>query len=219
MKKAFSFYRSYYEQLQHLNNEQISSIVMSICKVQFLELHIDDVKLNDKMTKLAWSGIKHSLQKSIDGYCSKMGIDYDTTLNKVLDKELQKKNKHKNNKEVKEKEELNSLMNIDIETDSQKVAKYLLEKIISNKSNFKISNIKIWEQDIDKAINIDGRSVEELIACINWIYSNSDSFWIPVIMSGKKLRKKFDVMESQMMNNKDNKKRLNTAQILSESGY
>ena len=91
MKKAFSFYRSYYEQLQHLSNEQIANIVMTICKVQFLELHIDDVKLEDKMSKLAWAGIRHSLQKSIDGYCSKMGIDYNITLDKGLNKVLDNK--------------------------------------------------------------------------------------------------------------------------------
>ena len=56
-----------------------------------------------------------------------------------------------------------------------------------------------WSKDIDLAIRIDHRTEQQLIACIDWIYSSAGSFWIPNIMSGKKLREKFDTMESQMM--------------------
>lgn len=116
MRKGFSFYRSYYEQLQHLDNDQIANLVMTLCKVQFIELHIDDVKFEDKMENLAWSGIKHSLKKTMDGYCAKMNINYDAAidraLDKVLDEELRNKEKskmkNKDNEEGKVEERLSS---------------------------------------------------------------------------------------------------------------
>lgn len=83
--------------------------------------------------------------------------------------------------------------------DAEVVANYLLKHIKEFKSNFKQPNLKRWEADIEKAIRIDSRTVDQLISCINWIYSEQGSFWIPNIMSGKKLREKFDTMEAQMM--------------------
>lgn len=79
------------------------------------------------------------------------------------------------------------------------VATYLHEKILSEKANFKKPNIDLWVKDIEKAIRIDGRTEQELIGCIDWIYTPDGEFWIPNIMSGKKLRDQFDKMESQMM--------------------
>lgn len=80
------------------------------------------------------------------------------------------------------------------------VANYLLTKIIDNKPNFICKNIQAWIDDVDKAIRIDKRSKAELIGCIDWIYTNpKGAFWMPNILSGKKLREKFDTMEAQMM--------------------
>ena len=63
-----------------------------------------------------------------------------------------------------------------------------------------------WHQDIEKAIRIDKRTDQELIACIDWIYSGDGDFWRPNILSGKKLREKFDTMEAQMISSTKNKK-------------
>ena len=68
MRKAFSFYRSHYEQMKLLNKTQIADITMSICEVQFLETNINDIKFKDKMTQLVWTGIKHAVDASITGY-------------------------------------------------------------------------------------------------------------------------------------------------------
>jgi len=85
-------------------------------------------------------------------------------------------------------------------TDALEVAEYLLQKIRTQKQNFKTPNINEWAKQIDRAIRIDGRTKEELIACIDWIYKTKrGNFWIPNILSGKKLREKFDQMELQMM--------------------
>jgi len=96
-------------------------------------------------------------------------------------------------------------INKDLTYTNTKVATHLFNKIKQVKPNFKAPNIKQWTKDIDLAIRIDERTEAELIGCIDWIYStNKGSFWIPNIMSGKKLREKFDTMELQMMKPKGN---------------
>jgi len=91
------------------------------------------------------------------------------------------------------------------EIDSRDVALYLLGKINNNKPNFKQPNLNTWISDIDKAIRIDKRTRNELIGCIDWIYTTKEgNFWIPNILSGKKLREKFDTMEAQMMRSDTN---------------
>ncbi len=78
-----------------------------------------------------------------------------------------------------------------------KVSEYLLAKIITNNPKFKQPNLQTWAKDIDRAIRIDHRTEQELIGCIDWIYTDSGSFWEPNILSGKKLREKFDTMQAQ----------------------
>jgi len=86
------------------------------------------------------------------------------------------------------------------------VARYLYKRIKQDKPNFAKppSIIEKWAVDIDKAIRIDKRSKTELLNCIDWIYeTDAGNFWIPNILSGKKLRDKFDIMEAQMMRDSD----------------
>lgn len=99
------------------------------------------------------------------------------------------------------------------------IAKHLLQKILENKPNFIVSNINSWIADIDKAIRLDKRTENQLIGCIDWIYSDAGSFWIPNILSGRKLRDKFDTIEAQMMNDPKTKKLNYDAQVLREAGY
>ncbi len=225
-RKAFNFYLSFFELIKLLNANQISDFVMAICKVQFLELHIDDIDFKDEKTQLVWVASKHAIKASVEGYCSKMNIDYSDALGKGLNKEIgdkrKEKRKMKDNMKEEEEEEKTSLVLLvpsKIESDAQEVASYLLQKILEHKPNFKKPELTAWEKDIEKAINNDGRTVEGLIGCIDWIYSPTGTFWIPNILSGKKLREKFDTMESQMMNNPKQKSLNNTAQVLANAGY
>lgn len=103
-------------------------------------------------------------------------------------------------KERKNEERKNEEYNVATE-----VANYLLEKIMSSNSTFKTPNIKTWTGDIDKAMRIDGRTKQQLFDCIDWIYSPAGSFWQPNILSGKKLREKFDMMNAQSMNTRTNR--------------
>jgi DNA-binding MarR family transcriptional regulator len=79
-----------------------------------------------------------------------------------------------------------------------KVAHHLLFNIRSLNPDFKQPSINTWANDIDKAVRLDNRTEEQLINCINWIYSPAGSFWQPNILSGKKLREKFDTMQAQV---------------------
>ena len=71
---------------------------------------------------------------------------------------------------------------------------YLLNHILKLNPKQKKPNLNTWAKDIDLAIRIDGRTVQELKECINWIYSPDGSFWQKNILSGKKLREQFDKM-------------------------
>lgn len=82
--------------------------------------------------------------------------------------------------------------------EAREVAEYLYKRILDSQPTFKKPNIEVWAKDIDKAIRLDGRNKEQLIKCIDWIYTTDKGrFWIPNILSGKKLREKFDTMKIQ----------------------
>ncbi len=80
MRKAFSFYRSHYEQMKLLNNKQVADVTMAICEVQFLEKNIDDISFQDKMTQLVWTGIRHAVDASVKGYVNAKKGDVDMPL-------------------------------------------------------------------------------------------------------------------------------------------
>lgn len=52
-----------------------------------------------------------------------------------------------------------------------------------------------WLAEMDRLMRIDGRSAEEVEACIRWC--QADSFWRANILSPRKLRMKFDQMRLQ----------------------
>ena len=73
MRKAFSFYRSHYEQMKLLNKTQLADLTIAICEVQFLEVNIDDIKFDDALTQIVWVGIKHAVEASVLGYINAKG--------------------------------------------------------------------------------------------------------------------------------------------------
>jgi hypothetical protein len=58
------------------------------------------------------------------------------------------------------------------------------------------ASLEVWADDIDRLIRIDDHGPEEIEAVIRWC--QADSFWQGNIRSGKKLRQKYDQLESQM---------------------
>ncbi|MCF7945932.1 MAG: hypothetical protein K9L24_03670 [Spirochaetia bacterium] len=61
--------------------------------------------------------------------------------------------------------------------------------------------IQRWANDIEKLIRIDGRSFTDIEAVIRWVKTEGN-FWLPNIMSGRKLREKFPQLFARMNNKK-----------------
>ena len=59
-------------------------------------------------------------------------------------------------------------------------------------------NLSAWARDIDLLIRIDQRTPEEIRRVIDWC-QQPGGFWGPNILSGRKLREKFDTLAGQMM--------------------
>jgi hypothetical protein len=55
-----------------------------------------------------------------------------------------------------------------------------------------------WANDIDKLLTEDNRKPEEVAEAITYS-QHQRSFWGPLVMSGKKLREKFDTISGQMV--------------------
>lgn len=83
------------------------------------------------------------------------------------------------------------------------LSKYLLTKIRNNLPNFKEPNLTKWAEVFDLTIRRDGRSVDDLMALID--FATQDDFWKTNILSPDKLRKHFDRLTLQM--SKGNSKR------------
>jgi len=210
MRKGFNFYKSYYDQMKLMTDKQKSLLLTAMCEVQFLEKNINDIDFKDPLLQIVWQGVKHSIDTSLKGYISR-----EKSLGRVVSVPLEGGSKTICNPlgQVQGQEQVQVQI---VSTNSKgkgkgvmelsttllsgiKVSEYLLSKILINKPNFKRPNLEKWSNDIDLAIRIDKRTEQELMACIDWIYTDRGSFWIPNILSAKKLREKFDTMESQMM--------------------
>lgn len=112
--------------------------------------------------------------------------------------------------ETKENKQSNTTVNKTIVTtenydNALRLATYLFNHILKINHNHKKPNLNVWAKDIDLAIRIDGRTVQQLKECIDWIYSPDGSFWQKNILSGKKLREQFDKMNMQVISKKPTK--------------
>jgi excinuclease UvrABC ATPase subunit len=58
-----------------------------------------------------------------------------------------------------------------------------------------------WAKDIDKLLTEDNRKPDEVAAAIAWSQQRF-SFWGPFVLSGRKLREKFDTIAGQMVNDR-----------------
>jgi hypothetical protein len=76
-KKAINYYSSFYEVSKDLTKDQFYHFNMAIFKVMFFDEHIDTITFKDAVLNLLWKSIKHSIQSSVEGYCSKKNIPYD----------------------------------------------------------------------------------------------------------------------------------------------
>jgi len=70
-----------------------------------------------------------------------------------------------------------------------KLSDFLLACIVKNSPNFK-GNPRVWDDPIEKMIRIDKRDPEEIAQVI--MFAQMDNFWQANILSGGKLREKYD---------------------------
>jgi len=112
------------------------------------------------------------------------------------------------NHEEKDKCEDNKIISSQVKPDSiflsqaRELASLLLSE--SRKSDPKLrigkdkQTIEQWAKDIEKLLRIDQRSFDDVKSVILWC-KTIGNFWLPNILSGKKLREKFPTMHSQMI--------------------
>lgn len=98
--------------------------------------------------------------------------------------------------------------------DATRLATYLLRHILKLNPKFKQPpNIELWAKDIDLMLRLDKRTVAEVKDCISWIYSPDGEFWRKVVLSGKKLREKFDQMNIQAISKAPTRQELELSEI------
>jgi len=88
--------------------------------------------------------------------------------------------------------------------EAEEVCKHLKVRLAQSIGKYKPPTevaFRGWVRDIEHAIRIDGRTKDELIQVIDFIH-DVDTFWIPNVKSGKKLREQFDVIWFKMKSNK-----------------
>lgn len=82
------------------------------------------------------------------------------------------------------------------DSDEMRLASYLFAYIKRNNPEAKNPNYQKWAHDFNKAIRLDGRTVEKLKAVIE--FSQNDSFWQSNILSASKLRDQYDQLVVKM---------------------
>lgn len=87
------------------------------------------------------------------------------------------------------------------------IANHLRDSIVRWEPEHRYSknppSLKSWCTEIERAIRLDGRNMEQLKLFIDYIFTQNTSvanFWKPNIQSGGKLREKFDQVVGQIKN-------------------
>jgi len=76
-KSTFNHFDTWWEIKKQLTPEQYVEFDKALCKVQFLECHIDDITFEDRTLNLVWIALKHTIKQSLDGFFAKKDITYD----------------------------------------------------------------------------------------------------------------------------------------------
>lgn len=84
--------------------------------------------------------------------------------------------------------------------EAERLSELLRSRIATRDGNAKAAKLPVppgWARDIEKLLRIDGRRPEDVEKVIAWCQQDG-CFWAPNVLSGKKLREKFDTMWGQM---------------------
>jgi hypothetical protein len=75
MRSQFTFYKSFDDVIEDMNDKQIVEYVKALLDVQFLRQKLEDISFDDKVLSMVWKSQKHSIQSSIDGYLNSQKKD------------------------------------------------------------------------------------------------------------------------------------------------
>lgn len=67
-RDGFTFFKSYDDVMQNLNDKQFLQLMKTILDVQFLRVKYEKVKFNDSILDLLWSSMKYNISSQVDGY-------------------------------------------------------------------------------------------------------------------------------------------------------
>lgn len=67
-RDGFTFFKSYDDVMQNLNDKQFLQLMKTILDVQFLRVKYEKVKFNDNILDLLWSSMKYNISSQVDGY-------------------------------------------------------------------------------------------------------------------------------------------------------
>lgn len=161
-RDGFTFFKSYDDVMQNLNDKQFLQLMRTILDVQFLRIKYENVKFNDNLLNLLWSSMKYNISSQVDGYLANysknnnqfMGV-YDESnggcnggCNYPLP-EVQGKVKEevKGEDKVKVSKKSKSFFNLEKPTSfdnlSSEYIEKLKEKIESNNENIMIERLKV----------------------------------------------------------------------------
>lgn len=173
-KKVIKYYRSFYEISKELSKDQYYKFNNAIFSVLFFEKHIENINFEDKILKLLWTSVKHSISGSIFGFCGKKNIDYDLLfkgVSKGVDKGVSKgvikgvannvKEKEKEKDKEKDKENKIKLTKYISMTDEE--FKKLINKYGVDLTKQTIEDMTLW-------LGSKGKKYKDYyLACIKWI--------------------------------------------------
>ena len=67
-RDGFTFFKSYDDVMQNLNDKQFLQLMRTILDVQFLRVKYENVKFNDNILDLLWSSMKYNIGSQVDKY-------------------------------------------------------------------------------------------------------------------------------------------------------
>lgn len=106
--------------------------------------------------------------------------------------------KNAKNEKNKDNSRQSARRNYDEDSIHYQLASSLFEKIKNKNPEARTPNLQNWSDDIRKMIELDNRKPEQVENMIGWCQSHD--FWSGIILSGKKLRDKYDQMRIQALN-------------------
>lgn len=178
---------SYFAKLYEVSNQAISSWIKSLQKNGYVNIeyeregnHITKRKVSINIDRVS-TDVDGGINKSLIGYQQNLkgNNTYNTTSNN-------KESPKQETEEMSQALRLSSLLLFESRKHDDKLHIGKDKQVIDR-----------WAQDIEKLIRLDNRDYSEIERVIRWVKTEGN-FWMPNIMSGKKLREKFPQLIMQI---------------------